>query len=207
MLSLIKTRKNSPRKNSQRKSLSGTKRRSSKKSQKQKNASLEKLKHEIEHNILEKLKQSGFQQNIQQKNNKPISGHVEAGKKWSESEAGKQWEKEIDIAQNDLDRLLQQMGYDMSASGKYARELASKKRKNPDQTEQFAENIVRKIIQTKENQLEQQAFKQPKPISPVKLLPQTLNNSELLNKDNQTQIKVPPPIIGGFFDDSSSDEE
>jgi hypothetical protein len=212
MVSLRKTRhnkKHSPRKKS------GTKKKynTHKKSQQRKATSLEKLKQEIESNILEKLQKTGFQQTVSPENkNKPKSGHALAGETWDQSEAGKQWKNEINVAQKDLDILLQQMGYDMSASGKYARELASKKRKNPEQSEQLAENVVRKIIETKENQLQQQAFKQPKPISPVKLAPQTLNTvqkSKILDTEYQTpQLpQLPQPVIGGFFDDSSDEED
>lgn len=201
MVSLRKTRnnKNSPRKKS------GTKKRTSQKKAQQ----LAKLKEEIKLSILNELKQSRLQQNIPLENkNKPKSGHVLAGETWDQSEAGKQWKTEIDVAQKELDTLMQQMGYNMAASGKYARELASKKRKNPEQSESLAKNIAEKIIKSKEKKLEQQDFKQPKPISPVKLVPQTLNEPAYNSIENEI-LPAPQqqPIIGGFFDDSSSDEE
>jgi hypothetical protein len=188
MISLRKTRnnKNSPRKKS------GTKKRAS---QKRKNISLEKLKQEIEQSILEKLKQNG--PHIQEENkNKPKSGHAIAGETWDQSEAGKKWKDEIDVAQKELDTMLQQEGYAMSASGKYARELASQKRKNPDQSFEISQKIVKKIIDNKGKQYEH-PFKQPKPVSPVKLIQ---NNMEDMQPPHQ-------PLIGGFFEDDSSDEE
>lgn len=200
MISLRKTRnnKNSPRKKS------GTKKRVSQKKSQQ----LAKLKEEIKLSILNELKQTGLQQNIPLENkNKPKSGHVLAGQTWDQSEAGKQWKAEIDIAQKELDTLMQQMGYNMAASGKFARELASKKRKNPDQAGNLAKNIAEKIIKSKEKQLEQQAFKQPKPISPVKIVPQTLNESSNITMENEIiPLNQQQPIIGGFFDDSSDED-
>lgn len=61
--------------------------------------------------------------------NKPISGHVEAGKTWSQSEAGSRWKKEIDAAQDELDSALKSAGIDSKASGVDARKYASYLRK------------------------------------------------------------------------------
>lgn len=195
MVSLSRKKKHSLRKKNYK-----TKRRSYKKS----SLKLENLKKEIEDNILEKLKQTNTENE-----NKPKSGHVEAGKTWDQSEAGKQWKNEIDSAQKELDTLLQQMGYNITASGKYPIILAGKKRKNPEQSQQFAEEIANKIIEEAQTKKIKKSAKieKPqnftditieKPKSPTKLYPK--NNTELQNQTYQT------PIVGGFFDYDSDEE-
>jgi hypothetical protein len=171
----------------------------------------------------------------QEKTEKPISGHVEAGSKWSQSPKGQEWEKDIKNAQEMLDTKLKAAGYDMSASGVYARKLAGLIRKSenpkinedPIDIEKSIELIV-KEIKTKT----QSASKQLKPLSPKRLLnlqpqdfqqqnPQLNKGRDILTSQNNIgdpqnfqqqnpqifqQQNNPKPLIGGFFDDSSDDD-
>jgi hypothetical protein len=195
------------KKHSLRKKNSGTKKRSYKKTS---SISLENLKKEIETNILEKLKHNSLESENKQK-----SGHVEAGKKWKESAAGKEWENDINKSKEILVDILKKRGYsDISINGRYPRILGGKIRdyeenpeigKNPMQSaEEIADQIieeyktksVKKIKQTKQpKQVEQDfsTFKAPEPISVTPLYP----------TESQNQTK----IIGGFFDDSSDEED
>jgi hypothetical protein len=194
------------KKHSLRKKNSGTKKRSYKKTS---SISLENLKKEIEANILEKLKQTSLESE-----NKPKSGHVEAGKKWKETAAGKEWENDINKSKEILVDILKKRGYpDISINGRYPRILGGKIRdyeenpeigKNPMQSaEEIADQIieeyktksVKKIKQIKQTEQKQDfsTFKAPEPIS----------GTPLYSTESQNQT----PIVGGFFDDSSSDEE
>lgn len=170
---------------------------------------IETLKKRVEALELEKSNQPNNVQLI----NHPVSGHVEAGSKWSETPKGQQWKKEIDYAQELLDNALNQKGYDMSASGVYARKLAGLLRKNPQISEQYIEEIVQEIIEKQK----QSAAKKTntillEPKSLKRLVGLRANNNigdpQQIQEDPQIgqQQNYPKPLIGGFFDDSSDDE-
>ena len=99
---------------------------------------------------------------------KPESGHVEAGKSWSQSEAGSRWKKEIDAAQDELDSALKSAGIESKASGvdarKYASYLRKQQREEADRLKQevLSKGMSGKVKSVEKEEVAEEVAEEPK---------------------------------------------
>jgi hypothetical protein len=161
----------------------------------------------------------------QEKTEKPVSGHVEAGRKWSQSPKGEDWKNDIKNTQKLLDTKLQIAtgNKNISASGSITRKIAGliRRSKNPQfkqdpiDIEKTIDETIQKIIKNKEKKVKNEMPEQLE-ISEETLQPETqyiteeavqpdipkpLSPTRIINEQNK-----PSYLIGGFFDDSSDDD-
>jgi hypothetical protein len=166
----------------------------------------------------------------QEKTEKPVSGHVEAGRKWSQSPKGEDWKNDINAAKELLLTRYKQIISDKnpSISGIYPIKLAGFIRNNKTKTvDQHVETVIQEILKEKEEKEsktpkqpasaplpEQQETAEPeqaiapeiqKPLSPKRLYLPTPQNNEYYQTNQETIPKT--PLIGGFFDDSDSEDD